>query len=298
MLVSEFITAVRRQGKITTDTTDAEILATGDMEIAGRLVPLLRLTRQEYFVTEAQVASVSGRCRLPSRSIMGAVRDVQLVINGRAISLPRLETEDDSLAGGGGVPGGWYFDGGSVVLLPRGTDGTVRIRYFVRPSKMITETTTASVARVTIVATSATAYALTLANASLASGTFDIVGGGSSHALLLLEQTTAASTTETVSISNTLSPLAVGDYVVASGYSPVVPLPEELHAALVHQTAYVCLRALGYDDEAASQKSLAEESLAQGQVILAPRSEGNPRRRRGGIRASIGRFGGFSGWRR
>lgn len=297
MLVSEFITAVRRQGKITSDTTDAEILATGDMEVAGRLVPLLRLTRQEYFVTEAQVASINGRCRLPTRSIMGAVRDVQLVINGRATSLPRLETEDDSLSGGSGVPGGWYFDGGSVVLLPRGTDGTVRIRYFIRPSKMVAETTTTSVARITAVVESSTDYTLTLANNS-PSAAWDIVGGGSSHAMLLLEQAGVASTTQVVLKSDSLSPIAVGDYVVRSNYSPVVPLPEELHAALVHQTAYVTLRALGYDDEAASQKTLADEALSQGQVILAPRSEGNPRRRRGGIRAATGRFGGSSGWRR
>lgn len=294
MLTSEFITAVRRQGKITSDTTDAEILATGDMEIQGSLVPLLRLSHQEYFVAETQVASVNGRVRLPTRSIMGAVRHVQLISGSIAQRLPQVTLESDYLGSGSSTPDSWYFDGGSIVLLPRGTDATVRLRYFVRPSKMIAETTTAKVTTITALATSGANTVLTLAGASTNDVNFDVVGSNGSHAVLVADYRSTNGTPEPVLTSSILSPIAVGDYVVSAGYSPVVPLPEELFAALVHQVAYVILRSLGYDNEAQAQQSLAQASLQQAQAILAPRSEGNPRKMRGGINKALGRF--WGGW--
>lgn len=289
MLVNEFITAVRRQGKITTDTTDAEILSTGDMEIQGSLIPLLRLSHQEYFVAETQVASVNGRVRLPNRSIMGAVRHVQVISGSSALRLPQVALEDDALGSSSSLPSAWYFDGGSIVLLPRGTDATVRVRYFVRPSKMLVAASD-SVATVTAVATSGANFILTLSSASVAGTTFDVVGDGSSHAVLLLGFAGEALTNpQTVPIASVLSPIAVGDYFVSAGFTPVVPLPEELFAALVHQVAYVILRSLGYDSEAQAQQSLAQAALQQGQAILAPRSEGNARKLRGGINGALGR---------
>lgn len=294
MLVSEFITAVRRQGKITTDTTDTEIMASGDMEIQGRLVPLLRLSRQEYFVTETQLSSIDGRVRLPSRAILGATRHVQLVTNGVATTLPRLEIEDDRLAGGGGVPAAWCIDQGAIILLPRGCDGTVRVRYFIRPSKMSSAGFPDS-ALVSSVVVSAASVEIFLASSSPTAGLlFDVVSGGSAGAICVLDAVSTEDLAEVIPRSSILSPMAVGDYVTLAGFTPVVPLPEELFSALVHQTAYVILRSLGYDSEAGAQKTLADDAMGVAQAILAPRTEGNPRRRRGGIRASIGRWG--SGW--
>ena len=291
MLVSEFITAVRRQGKITTDTTDAEILSTGDMEIQGSLIPLLRLSHQEYFVAETQVASVNGRVRLPNRSIMGAVRHVQLVSGSSALKLPQVALEDDTLGSSSSAPSAWYFDGGSIVLLPRGTNATVRLRYYMRPSKMVVETATTKVASITVISTSADGlyYLANLTNNSTSSPTYDVVGNGASHALLVTDTISNITSQESILISTVLSPLAVGDYLVAAGFTPVVPLPEELFAALVHQVAYVILRSLGYDSEAQAQQSLAQTALQQGQAILAPRSEGNARKLRGGINGALGR---------
>jgi hypothetical protein len=294
MLVSEFITAVRRQGKITSDTTDAEILSTGDMEIQGSLIPLVRLSHQEYFVAESQVASVSGRVRLPNRSVLGAVRHVQLISGNRAIKLPMVALEDDYLGSGAGVPESWYFDGGAIVLLPRGTDATVRLRYYLRPPKMVVETDT-RVAAITAVSLSGTDYNLTLFNSLGALAPIDVIGAGGSHALVALDALASGTTAQPIPSTNVLSPIAVGDYVVPSGFSAVVPVPEELFAALVHQVAYVVLRSLGYDNEAQAQQALAGAAIQQGQAILAPRSEGNPKRLRGGLSQALGRG---LGWRR
>lgn len=291
MLVSAFITAVRRQGKITTDTTDAEILATGDLEIQGRLIPLLRLSHQEYFVAEVQATSYLGRIALPGRSILGAVRHVQLMSGGRASRLPQVALEDDYLDSGSGVPESWYFDGGSIVLLPRGTNATVRLRYYLRPSKMVVEgsfSVPAGVAISTITILANGDHQLVLA-APTGPGNIDVVTAGGAHAIAALEApTTSLNVNQTLPASSIISPISAGDYVVAAGYSPFVPVPEEMAAPLVHQVAYVILRSLGYEAEAGSQKTLAEESMAQAKALLAPRSEGNPKRMRGGIRRALG----------
>lgn len=294
MLVSAFITAVRRQGKITTDTTDAEILATGDLEIQGRLIPLLRMSHQEYFVAEAQAASYLGRVALPKRSILGAVRHVQLLTGGRATRLPQVALEDDSLGSTGGIPTSWYFDGGSIVLLPRGSDATVRLRYYLRPSAMVSDASAvapapSSIQSFTILANGDHQLVL---NSATGPGPIDVITSGGSHAIAALEASTASlSTSQTLLAASIISPVSVGDYVVAAGFSPFVPVPEEMAAPLVHQVAYVILRSLGYEQEATSQKTLAEESMSQARVLLAPRSEGNPKRIRGGIRRALGAWG-------
>lgn len=298
MLVSEFITAVRRQGKITTDTTDAEILATGDMEIQGRLIPLLRLSHQEYFVAEIQASSSNGRIALPARSILGAVRHVQLTVGGQTQRLPQVPLEDDYLGVSAGLPSSWYFDGGNIVLLPRGTDGTVRLRYYLRPSKMVVETDTGSVVRITGVTTGSSATSLTLDNGSPNPTGFDfadVVSNRPSHNLCVLDTTSDGTNPLSVPNSLIIAPIFVGDWLPLAGFTPVVPVPEELFSTLVHQTAYVLLRALGYDDEAGAQKVLATEALNDARALLAPRSEGNPRRMTGGIRRALGKQG---SWRR
>ena len=288
MLVSEFIAAVTRQSQVTSDVTSASILLAGDMEIQGRMIPLLRMSRQEYFVSETQVDSYNGRVALPPRSILGAVRHVQLVVGGVSRRLPQVNLEDDYLGASGGTPGAWYFDGGSIVLLPRGTDGTVRLRYYIRPGRMIAESTTASVALISTATQSAGGYSLTLANSSPSTGLIDVVSGSASHELNAINVATSASTTQVISSSALLSPITAGGYVVAAGYTPVVPVPEEMFSALVHQVAHVLLRSLGYDSEAAAQKQLANDAMADAKVLLAPRSEGNPKYLRGGIRAALG----------
>lgn len=293
MLASEFVAAVRRQGQITADITDAAILAAGDMEIQGRLVPLIRQVHAEYFVTETTAQSFQGRVALPRRSIAGTVRHVQLLYGGQTLSLPQAQLEEDYLASGNGTPSRWYFDGGNIVLLPRGTDGAVRFRYFLRPSKMVLETDTANVQRISFVSDAGTQFQLLLSGAS-APGLIDIVSDGSSHAPIALDVTSDEDSSQFVNKSEMLGPVQLNDWVVKAGFTPVVPLPEELFSALVHQTAAVFLRALGYDSEASSQVEWAEKALAQGQTLLAPRSEGNTLRRVGGIRAAIragwGRF--------
>lgn len=283
MLASEFVAAVRAQGKIPADVTDASILLFGDREVAGRLVPLLRSTRQEYLVAEATVASYGGRVAVPHRSVVGGVRHVQLIEGSQFRHLPRMEPEDDALSSvAGSNASGWYFDGGSIILVPRGASGSCRVRYFMRPSKLVLESTTTHCRSITSAAQASGGWTLTLSGAAPSGSTFDVVSSGPSHELVAIDLASSTSIPEASCLS-TFSVTTSPGYVTQPGYTPYVPLPEELASAAVHFVAGVILRSLGYDAEAGAQLSLGEAALELAKTMLAPRSEGNAKRMRGGV---------------
>lgn len=289
MLTSAFVTAVRRQGQFTTDLTDADILAAGDLEIQGRLIPLVRLTHQEYLVAEAVVTSYGGRLALPARSVAGTVRQVQLLTGTSATNLPQMPLESDVGTPQGGTPFGWYFDGSSVVLLPRGSAATCRVRYFLRPSAMGLNTNIILFQQIsTAPQDGAGGYVLTTSSAVGGATIIDVVSAAAAHAVVAENVFGSGGTSQAVVAANVLGPIAAGDYVALTGVTPFVPVPEELTAALIHQVAGTLLRALAFDTEASQQLLLAEKALDEGQKLLAPRSEGNPRRLVGGIRRALG----------
>lgn len=281
MLASEFVAAVRAQGKIPADVTDASILLFGDREVAGRMVPLLRSVRQEYLVAEMQASSYNGRVALPHRSVVGGVRHVQLLVGDQAAHLPRVEPEDD-VATGGSNPSGWYVDGGSIVLVPRGSSGTLRMRYFLRPSKLVLESNATYCRSITSAAQASGGWTLTLSGAAPSGSTFDVVSSGPAHELVAIDLASSTSIPQASCLS-TFSVTASPGYVTQPGFTPYVPLPEELASACVHFVAGVILRSLGYDSEAQAQLGVAEGELELAKTMLAPRSEGNVKRLRGGV---------------
>lgn len=286
MLASEFIAAVRAQAKVPADIADASILLFGDREIAGRMVPAIRQSHQEFMVAEATVDSYNGKVAIPQRAVAASVRHVQRVDAGLATHLPHLELEDDRLEGSSAGPAGWYFDGGCVVLLPRGSSGTVRFRYFLRPSKLVVETDTSSVRSITSAAKASGGWVLTLSGSAPSGSSFDVVSSGPAHECVAIDLA-SASTIPQASCLSVFSSLTSCGYVTKPGLTPYVPLPEELAASCVHLVAAVILRSLGYDSEASAQSAIADSAMDAWRSGLAPRSEGNPRKLRGGIRRAL-----------
>ncbi len=296
MLVSEFITLVRQEGKLTSQFLDADICALADSEIASRFIPLVRNVHSDYFVREAQIDSVDGRVRLPDRAIAGTLRHAQIVVGGIATALPLFPLEQDYLGNpASSIPNGYYMDAGGMVLLPRGTNGTVRIRYFQRPSKMRTEGG-ADMQRITNVTYSLGVATCTVANV-WSTALLDVVSGGPNHELLAEGVTSAVPVV--VPIANQLGGVIqrTSDWACQTGYTPFVPLPEELYSALVHQTAAAYMRAMGYIEESQAHQREAEMTMESAKLILAPRNEGNIKVMKGGMRLGIGsNWGGWGRW--
>lgn len=288
MLVSEFLTQVRTEGKVTSAFTDAQLCALADSEIASRFVPLVRNCHNDYFVREATLASVDGRVRLPDRAVAGSLRHAQLVLNGRASDLPLYSLEEDHLAPAASIPCGYYMDAGGMILLPRGTNGTVRIRYFCKPAKLREETNLA--ARLTSVSYAGSGVATCgFASTTWTGGiTLDVISGGPNHELLV-QGATQGATSITATVAQQLGGVInTSDYVCETGYTPMVPLPEELYSALIHQVAAAYLRGMAYLEESTVHQKMAEVAMDEAKLILAPRNEGNIKKLKGGIRRALG----------
>lgn len=300
-LTVDFVSAVRRQGSIPYAYADADILASGDMEVQTRFLPLLRRMRSEYGVRRLLRSIANGRVIMPDRSQVAGVRLVQLVQGNGYVTLPQVQPEDDYGTSVGGAPYGWYFDAAGINIVPSNATGSVLVRYYQAAPAMILSSNTASTSQITGVTVGAVNTTLTFNVATVVSGG-DVISGRPSHHVVLPGLVTG---TGTAAYSNSVhgsidsdrpiesgaatSTLTVGDWVAPNNRSPFVPLPEELFGALVHRTAGVMLRASGYLEESAAQLQLADEAEVLARDLLAPRSEGAPRSLLGGISAATGR---------
>lgn len=303
MLTDVFAAAVRRQGVIPQSYAVADILAAGDDEIRAVFLPILERVRQDHLVRTATItADALGRYQLPKRAVTGGLRSVQLQINNLWVSLPQRQMEEvDFLTSG--QPAAYFLDAGSIILLPSGTSGTLRVRYAARPSAMVTLTggspAAASISTVTV---GSTTTAITCTANGITGTAVDIIGNGPTHPLKAIEAVIQSGTITTggpVTLLNSdlfeaptnsaVSYVATNapDFICQAGVTPVVPLPEELTGALIHRTTGSILRALGYLEESAAQFRQAEEAIAGVSLMLTPRNPGNPQTVRGGIRRAL-----------
>jgi hypothetical protein len=304
-LTTTFVAAVRRQGSITAQYSDSDILLSGDMEVQTRLLPLLRRMRAEYGVRRLQLPIANGRVVMPDRSQVAGVRLVQLVQGNALIALPQVQPEDDYGTSVGGAPYGWYFDAAGINIVPSNATGQVLVRYYQAAPSMILSSDTPSTSEITAVTVGASLTTVTFSGSTTVSSG-DVISGRPSHHVVLpglVSGTGSASysnsvypsidTDRPIEIGAITSTLRIGDYVAPNGRTPFVPVPEELFGVLVHRTAGVMLRASGYLEESSAQLQLADEAEVLARDLLAPRSEGTPRALLGGISAAMGR----RGWR-
>lgn len=316
MLASEFLTQVRNLGMLPSASTqaldDVSILRHADMEVQTRILPMLRRLNEEYLVASVDLTAVNGRVELPLRAAGAAVRHVQLVMTGGGLRpLPRLMPERTY-----GYPTvttyaqGYYFDGGGLVLQPDGASGTVRLRYYMRPGALRTLQTLPTsyigtdpgglIASVTADTPSVgrTTFVISQFTSGVPAGSVDFVSQGPAHdATNVSVAITGVSATQFhVATSDLTRAVRVGDYAYPAGYTPVVPVPEELSGVLVGLTVARALMACGYQSEAAQQLGDAEKSMLDDEQLLRPRSEGNPKVLTGGILAGLGSFNNWWGW--
>jgi hypothetical protein len=294
MLASEFLAHVYRLGALPVSRaqgqTEVDILESADMEIQSTLLPLLRSVNAEYLVRTLDVAAVGGRVMLPGRAAGAAVRLVQLVMPGGGLrNLPQMGPENATgYPVTGGQPFGFYFDGGGIVLLPDGASGTLRVRYHAAPSKLTADTPapiitvnldtpTAGITQVRADGSAASA---------LLTGTLDIVSAGPAHELIGIDvpfSRGAPSAWIELDSTDLLGQVSVGDYVCVAGESPVLQIPESLSSPLIALTVARMLRQGGYSSESAQHLDAGMNALKGVAALLHPRSDGNPKRLKGGV---------------
>jgi hypothetical protein len=193
-----------------------------------------------------------------------------------------------------GLPYGFYFDGGGLVLLPFGTSGTLRVRYYARPGKMVLPAQAQQITSVSVVGTNVSlGFALAPA-ASL----HDIVSSGPAHQQSAIDLLTPNTNPSVVPLASLLETPQVGDWLTGTpDTTPLVPLPEELSASLVLLTGARYLLSRGYLEEAAPLQSNGMQQLLTQTELLRPRSDGNVKRLTGGTLKTLSGFKGpYGNW--
>ena len=289
---------IRRSGSLSSVSVvgleDADLFAHADSELVDTLVPLMLGAQEELYQRVFNQTIVAGTApyRINKRAALSRLNTVAWInSDGTGRNLVRLDPkrvlELSVLTTQQGVASHYYLEGSRVVLWPTpSAAGTLRIRAFVRPSRMCLTTAGASTAlAVTAVSVGSTLTTLTTAAHGITtSGVRDVVAATPSYEHLAVDSTATVASSTTVTIPNvdfTTAP-EVGDWMCASDQAPVIQLPRELHPALVELTVARILRALGKRAEAKDHADEATRLVGIGIQALTPRVDTADRKIVGG----------------
>lgn len=290
-LASNLIADIKRRGQIP-ETSDGsygteEILAFASDEIQSYMVTLLSGIREEWFVRSKDYTLGNNQVTfaIPPRSVGSSIRQVLL---GSApnnwIVLQRVEPKQSynayygltpSTFGNSGMGPGYIFENTNIKLLSASYGGpTLRIMYFLRPNRLVLET---SCGLITDIDTTTNEVTLSSAPTTFTDGTsYDFIHSEPGFDTLAFDQT-ADIAGNVLTFDDALpDDLAVGDYVALAGESPIPQLPVELHSLLAQRVVTKILESAG-DPKMTVAREMCEAQRQEALVLITPRSIGDNR---------------------
>lgn len=256
-----------------TGWSDADLLAHAN-DVLDMLAAQLLAQRKDYLTAHVDIPFVAGvtSYRLPSRALLGRIRDVKLIDAGGetypfgfgSIGLSGQQGTDNA------SPRWWYVEGSKLVVTPPPDAGTytkIRVWYPRRPNALVS---VADCLTVTSIAGGNTIFNGTKPSGITTSTPCDIIQGAPPHDWLATDVTPSSVSAGDVTFSTAPTVEGVpGDYVCLAGQSPIAQLPEEWYALLVRQTALSLVSpASSVDLYTAIERQVkaAEEAIAAGMV--------------------------------
>lgn len=285
-----------------------------DDEIDGRFVPFLRTLRgSEWGVTtyEAGIVADQAEYRIPAAATGGSLTTVTIVdSNGYGAPIPVMPLQDADIYTQQGS--GMWSRGAAYVIqdaylrllpTPSSTDivgRILRLRYQRRPNRLVAASTCAIVDGVT----SATVCTVSQAGDIVSSQEVDVIRATPGFDVLTDDDvvtisgssyTLSAGTAGHGSSPYTGSRWTTGDYIAATGFSPIPQIPAELHVALATTCMIQVFQALGDAQQMAIAREELAMQMAAAKMLLSPRVSTESRpivNRRGGTRGRGGRWRG------
>ena len=288
-----------------------DFLAMIDEELMAYAMPVLHARRDDYYLEELMfnlatpdvyIGSESPSMirhpawRLPEYAMASTVRDVQGVSpSGTFYNLGRVMADD--------VPNmiaqGWYFYGNYLVYQCNTVSSTappvaIRCIVHVKPNRMVNvdavmteytgEITQLGVVARVISVTSPTNFQVNKTiNANFGgdpTGRIDVISGTPGYEVKnrFIEVNPILST-DSVSLPVAPPvPIAIGDWISPPGFSPMIPLPLEMHALLAQRVVVKFLEAQGEASQLEQARNSLEEMAKQIPLLIQPRAEGKPKK--------------------
>lgn len=274
---TRLIAQIRTRGMIPNGArtfSDQNLVDLANESLQSYIVPRLMNVNEGYFLKTLDISAVAGTSTysLPGQTIMGKVRDVQRLVQGRYFSLDRIEEERLNWYAATGDPTGFVLRGDSIVLVPAPIAAeTIRVLYYRRPNELILEE---DADRITSVTDNGTYY---VTNFAYAAGTYDVIKNDGIFDWAVFNTAATSVTTSTAFLKTScFSAPRVGDWLCATGMSPIPQIPADLRLLLFERVKYTCLAALA-DAGAALAEAACERSWKTLEGMFANRSEGKAR---------------------
>lgn len=272
-IASALVADVRRRAFMSVNDSipDADVIAWLTSEVQTYIASLLVSMRQEYLVSTQDVAftGASATVPTPARSVAQGVRDVAIVDSQCVRPLPYVEPERVSIWGLTGTSvGGFSLRGQSILLVPPGSSGTMRVTYVQRPGIIVDSTQTA---QVTGVAGNVVTCAGGLPVGWVTGNVFDLCSGqaGFQNWAIDLVGTVSGSTVTFASVPATLG---VGDFLTLSGQTPGPQCPLELYPLLCQRVAVKLAESMG-SARLKDINGMCDGQRKEAEVLLSPRAQ-------------------------
>ncbi len=258
--------------------SDAALLQYATDELYITLLPMIMGVRENYYATYTDYSYTDSTpsIKIPGRAIGGGLSAVQYIYGQAICSLDPIQPTIAWTTVTASAPSNFYFENNSVVFFPppAGAYGTIRLRWFQRPSRLALTSDCAQITAFNSTTGQATCIVPTTWTTS---DRFDFIPQEASEATpfaLDSVATSITSTTMTFTLSSTdLATIAVGDWIALAQYTPIPEIPFEFQVVLAQAT---CVRGLEATNDAIGLKSATATLQAYMQAavkMLTPRDQ-------------------------
>lgn len=283
--VTSLLESLKRRGMIPSaagSMTTADFLAIANEELQSYMLDILQDVGEEHLVAKDPVdyAITSGQAEyaVPERSIDGIVRTVTYSSDNVSFT-PFSRTEPGRVFAASGSPQAYTVEGSNLVLVPTpdATSGTLRVKYLIRPNRLV-ETSAAGEVLSIDTGTKTVTMTAALPGTFTASRLYDLVKGYPHFGSHSIDATVSSAGASSLTFTDALpAGLAVGDFVCLAGESPVPQIPVSLHHVLALRVVGVYLFGIGEYAAAEATENLCEKKRLEAVKRMSPRTIGSPR---------------------
>lgn len=236
MNTSELQSALKIHGSWPTSDdlfSESDFLSLFNHQLLIEILPMMLQLNEEFFLMTQDFTITQGsKYRVPRRATGAMFRSLHYVDgSGNHSQITRLYEEDRHLNASG-----YFLQRNQVELTNDYTSGTLRMKFFARPSKLVPVD---ECAQITAIDTGTNTVTFASVPAAMVAGELcDFVQNNNPYDLLDYDEEIVSATSTTLVFASLPDELAVGDWVTLSCESCVPMVPEELHPVLI-QSALV-----------------------------------------------------------
>lgn len=264
----------------------ASLLNFATEELHLTLVPMILACREKYYETYQDFPIVNGVATyaIPTRAIGGVLSAVQYVYGQTVVNLTPLDPSQVITTTTSATPRGFYYENNNVHLdpTPSGTGGTLRMRYFQRPSRLEQTINCAQITAVDPVGMTVTCSSVpsTWGNASVV----DFVPSYIPYTPYGLNTAVTGIASGVVSFvalpkdANGNLLVKVGDWLALAEYTPIPEVPFEFQPYLAQATVCKGLEATGDSQGLANATAKLDVYRKSAVSLITPRDQSGPKK--------------------